>query len=73
MEHENALIDILKLADLPIAGVLMFVLFNLWREYRDLRHTFTDYMMERAANGDPAAAAVADRIWRRENGQGQTR
>lgn len=70
MDHENPILELLRIADLPVTALLVLILFALWREYRELRQQFTEYMMQRAADGDPAAAVVADRIWRRENSQG---
>lgn len=60
MEHENPLLEILKIADLPINALLVLFMYTLWREYVKLRQQFTDYLMARRMNGDDAARIALD-------------
>ena len=71
LDHTDPFLEFLRVADLPITALLVLFLFALWREYRELRQQFTEYLMERAAGGDEAAAVVTDRMFRKENGQVQ--
>ena len=69
MEHGDLLLDLLKIADLPITALLILFIFVLWREYVALRKLIVDWLMERAANGDSAARVATDSFRRRENSQ----
>ena len=70
MEHGDLLLDLLKIADLPITALLVLFIFVLWREYVAMRKLIIEWLMERAANGDAAAFVVTDRIRRaQENGK----